>query len=128
MQGTLCIEAIGERAIRIRHVLGGEIRNRGEDMLVGGLDRPAARFTVGTSTAELRTSCALLTIVLDPFEMWLVETDRDRSVRIGGARTNYFPRGGAVGNRGRPGTPPRPPGASQNLPFSAGPRGPRVGQ
>jgi alpha-D-xyloside xylohydrolase len=96
--GLLRIDVIGERAIRVRHVMGDRLRDGAQDIIVGELDRPATEITRDAGrAAELRTARMQLTVSLDPFEMRLVDTARRCSVRIGGPDRNYFRVGDSIG-------------------------------
>jgi alpha-D-xyloside xylohydrolase len=95
--GLLQLEAIGERAIRVRHVLGDELRDGGDSMIVGELEAPTTRVVAGSTGAELRTTRLTMTASLDPFELRLLDTGTGRQVRIGGPDRSYFGVGDSLG-------------------------------
>ncbi len=95
--GLLRLEAIGERAVRVRHVLGDELRDGGDSMIVGELDPPATRVITGAGGAELRTDRFTVTASLEPFGLRLLDLARGRSVRIGGPDPNYFAVADSIG-------------------------------
>jgi alpha-D-xyloside xylohydrolase len=97
IRGSLHLEAIGERAVRVRHVLGGDLRDGGDSMIVGELEAPATRVIAGAAGAELRTARLTLTASLDSFELKLLDRGTGRRVRIGGPDRNYFAVGDSLG-------------------------------
>lgn len=65
IRGQLRVEAIDERAVRIRHVLGDELRDGGDSMIVGELEPPDARVIAGPGGAEVHTGRLTVTAQLD---------------------------------------------------------------
>jgi alpha-D-xyloside xylohydrolase len=95
--GLLRVDAVGERAIRVRHVAEGPIRDGGESMIVGPLDPPpGVEVLADDRTVELRTERLAAVIRLDPFGLEVRDRRADRCVRVGGPDRNYFAVGDSV--------------------------------
>ena len=95
--GLVRVDPLGSSAIRLRHVLDGDLRDGGESMIVGSLDVPEVRIDPGETAVELHTPRVTVTIELDPFVIALADRATRRAVRVGGPDRNYFGVGDSLG-------------------------------
>jgi alpha-D-xyloside xylohydrolase len=95
--GLLRVDAIGEEAVRVRHVAEGAIRDGGSSMIVGPLE-PSPRLSIAASATdvELQTGRLRARVALDPFGIEIRDRARDAAVRVGGPDRNYFAVGDSV--------------------------------